>query len=334
MKHAKSKKRASSKADAQAFHGARDAEKLRARVAWMYYVEQRRQNDIADILSIGRVTVVRLLAEARSRNEVQITLSGDLSEITALERELEATFGLEEAVVAPMTVAGDNPIPVISAATGAFLSRTVKSGMRFGVGWGGTLYGSLPYIHSQSLDDFRVISLLGGIIQARRFNPAEFAWQFAEIFQGEGFLIPAPAIVDSEETRRSLLERCGIDSIFDMAASLDAVLLSVGGLKATTTTFKVGYLNNVERASLKSAGAVGDLLFHFFDKNGDIVDHEINQRVMSVGIDVIRNTPLKIMASGGPEKVLALLGSMKLCAPNVLITDEQTAISMLKKATA
>ena len=308
-----------------------NAEHLRARAAWMYYVEQRTQNDIASRLGIGRVTVVRLLADARARNEVRITLSGRLDEAVRLERALEDTFDLERAVVAPLSEPETDPVPAISAATGAFLGDIVKPGMRIGTGWGRTLYGSLPFIHSRTLEDLRVISLLGGIIEARHFNPAEFAWRLAEIFQGEGFLVPAPAIVDSSVTRDSLIERCGIDSIFDMAERLDVALFSVGALQAGTAV-RVGYLSEEERRSLVAAGAVGDLFFRFLDRHGRIVDHEINERVVSVGLETLRRVPVRILASGGREKIDTLLGTMQLVPPTVFVTDEHTAATMLARA--
>src|SRR5690606_33702693 len=65
------------------------SDRLRTRAAWMYFVEQMTQNQIADALGIGRVSVVRMLAEARSRGEVKISIEGELAEITELERALE-----------------------------------------------------------------------------------------------------------------------------------------------------------------------------------------------------------------------------------------------------
>ena len=309
----------------------RNTESLRIRAAWLYYVEQRTQSDIAQLLNVGRVTVVRMLADARARGEVRITITGDLSDITDLERSLEDAFELQQAIVVPIADPDADPVPAISAGVGRLMGSIVKSRMRIGVGWGRTLYSSLPYIESQKLEDLRVISLLGGIIQARRFNPAEFAWQFAELFHGEGFLIPAPALVDSTTTRDSLINHCGIDTILQMATDLDAVLLSVGGLEAATTTFRVGYLSANERRSLQAAGAVGDLLFHHFDAAGNVVDHEINQRIVSVGIDALRQVPLRIMASGGKEKIDALMGVMALVNPTVLVTDEFSAGAMLQR---
>ncbi|QPC90628.1 sugar-binding transcriptional regulator [Mesorhizobium sp. INR15] len=304
-------------------------DRLRIRAAWMYFVEQMTQNEIADVLGVGRVTIVRMLADARSRNEVKITIESELSEIVRLERALERTFGLQQALVAPLSAPNADPIPAIAAKTGAFLSDTMKSGMRVGVGWGQTLFSSLPFISAKSLADFKVISLLGGVGVVRRYNPAEFAWRFAQIFQGDGYLIPTPAVVDSVETKIALVERCGLQEVFEMANVLDAVLLSVGGIASATTFSRGGFLREADREALLARGAVGDLLFHFFDRNGDLVDHPINSLVMSVDVDRLRKAPIRILTSGGEEKTEALLGAMTLVAPTILITDEESARRML-----
>jgi deoxyribonucleoside regulator len=316
----------------EAVRGSNHAERLRVRAAWMYYVEQLTQSEIAAILDVGRVTVVRLLADARARNEVNISINAKVASTIDLERGLEEAFGIGKAIVAPLSAPGADPVPVISAAAGAYISQIATSNMRVGVGWGRTLYSTLPFIRGHSLTGFKVFSLLGGIIQARRFNPAEYAWQLAELFQGEGFLVPAPAIVDSIETKRALIERCGLNTILETAENLDAVLLSVGGHTTSATSYRVGYLTDEQHDSLIAAGAVGDLLFHFFDRNGELIDHEINDRIMSVGIDRLRQAPIRLLASGGADKVTALAGAMKLVEPTVLITDEVTAAGMISIA--
>ena len=308
----------------------RRADRLRIRAAWMYFIEQMTQNEIADVLGVGRITVVRMLAEARARNEVKIAIESELSEIVRLERLLEATFGLQQAIVAPLSHADADPIPPISARTGAFLSEAMRPGMRVGVGWGRTLFNTLSFITPKSLSDFKVISLLGGVGVAREINPAEFAWRFAQAFQGEGYLIPAPAVVDSVETKIALIERCGLQDIFRMTDDLDAVLLSIGGIRSATTFYRGGFLKEAQREELVARGAVGDVLFHPFDINGQIVDHPINGVVMSVDVERLRRAPLRILTSGGSEKIEALLGAMNLIAPTVLITDEESARRVLE----
>lgn len=305
------------------------AEPLRLRAAWMYYVEQMTQNDIAEVLGVGRVSVARMLAEARTRNEVRISVTAQPAELIGLERALERRFDIERAIVAPLSQAGRDPTLPISAAVGDYLSQVVQSGMTIGLGWGRTLLQSLPFMNERTLDNLKVISLLGGVAQVRRFNPAEYVWRFAQAFGGDGYLLAAPAVVDSAQTKATLIEKCGLASVIDMADALDLAVVSVGGIQ-DSTAFRVGYLSEDLRLSLSDAGAVGDLLFHFFDREGRMIDHPLNERVISVGIDRIRNARQRVLASGGADKLDALRGGIAIVRPTVLVTDEVSARGLLE----
>ncbi|WP_375452181.1 sugar-binding transcriptional regulator [uncultured Devosia sp.] len=307
----------------------KEPDRLRARAVWLYHVEGRTQNEIANLLGINRIAVVRLLADARLRNEVRVTISAPLAELVSLERQVELRFGIGRVVVAPFSDPEGDPTRVIAAAAGSVISALMRPGMTVGVGWGRTLYNTLPFISGGTLDSFRVVSLLGGIAAARRFNPAEFAWQFAELFQAEGFLIPAPAVVDSPDTRHALLERCGLSAIFEMAEKLDVAILSVGGISSLTTSYRTGYLSESDRRSLIDAGAVGDVLYNFIDLDGDIVDHEVNYRVISASLDKLKRTPEKLLISGGREKHNAIRAAIRTLQPTTLITDEMTATALV-----
>ena len=101
----------------------RRSSRMRLRAAWMYYVEEMTQSDIADVLGVGRVTIVRLLADARALNEVRISVSRDLAELPRLEMGLQKRFGLKEAIVAPFTRHKGDPTRTIGAAAGPVYLR-------------------------------------------------------------------------------------------------------------------------------------------------------------------------------------------------------------------
>jgi len=305
-----------------------ELDRLRTRAAWLYYVESLTQSEIADLLGVNRIAVVRMIADARRRNEVRITISAPLADLTGIERAVENRYGIKKVIAAPVSSSQIDPVKAIAAAAGFFINATMHSSMTVGVGWGRTLYNSLSFIAGRTLEDFRVVSLLGGIAAARRFNPAEFAWQFAELFQGEGYLVPAPALVDSPETKHALLEHCGLAEIFQMVDHLDAVLVSVGSMSAVTTSYRMGHLSEVERRELIEAGAVGDLLYNFIDEEGRLVDHQVNTRVMSVELSRLKKAPERLLVSGGRDKVPVLKGAIKALNPTVLITDEITAAEL------
>jgi deoxyribonucleoside regulator len=301
----------------------------RMRIAWMYYVEGLTQNEIADRLGIGRVTVVRNINEAIKQREVKIWIEGDVSECFELEAELKQSLGFKDAVVVPEPVTPENVTKSIGVAAGMFVSDSLQDDMTVGVGWGATLYESLQTLAPRELENMQVISLLGGIVQARKFNPAEFAWQFARIMAADCYLFQAPAVVDSPETRDALIERCGLRDIFRRAERLDLALLSVGTMAPSSTAFRFNLITDDERAALMKMGAVGDLLYNFYDRDGQLVDHPVNQRIMSLPIAQLRDVPTRVIASGGNDKVECLLGAIKLIDCNVLITNEATARELL-----
>ena len=301
----------------------------RIRIAWMYYVEGLTQNEIADRLGIGRGTVVRNINEAIKQREVKIWIEGDVSECFELEAQLKQVFGFKEAIVVPEPLSPENLTKSIGVAAGMFVSDTLRDDMTVGVGWGATLYESLQTLAPRVLENVQVISLLGGIVQARKFNPAEFAWQFARIMAADCYLFQAPAVVDSPETREALIERCGLRDIFRRAERLDLALLSVGAMAPSSTAFRFNLISDEERVSLVKMGAVGDMLFNFYDRDGGLVDHPVNSRVMSLPIGQLRTVPTRVIASGGNDKVDCLLGAIKLIDCNVLITNEATARELL-----
>jgi DNA-binding transcriptional regulator LsrR (DeoR family) len=304
----------------------------RMRIAWMYYVEGLTQNEIADHLGIGRVTVVRNINEAIKRHEVKIRIEGQIAECVEIEAQLKAAFNLKDAVVVPEPTNAVGITKSIGNAAGMFISDHLKDGMSVGLGWGATLYESLQTLAIKPVENVQVISLLGGIVQARRFNPAEFAWQFARAVGADCYLLQAPAVVDSPATRKALIEGCGLHDVFKRAEKIDIAMLSAGTMAPTSTAFRFSMLSEDDRLALINAGAVGDLLFNFFDINGKIVDHPINQCIMSIPLSQLRDLPLRVLSAGGAEKIETLLGAMKLINCNVLITNEETAKALLVRA--
>ena len=93
-----------------------------ARAIWLYHVEGCTQNEIATQLGINRVMVVRLLADARRRNEVLITISAPLTELLLPEREMETRFAVNRVNVAPFADPEADPVKVIAAADGNYIS--------------------------------------------------------------------------------------------------------------------------------------------------------------------------------------------------------------------
>ena len=100
-----------------------ELDRLRSRAVWLYFVENHTQSEIAAMLGLSRVAVVRLIADARRRNEVRITLSAPLAELAGVEQAVQERFDIARVIAAPISNSGIDPVKVIAAAAGIFAPR-------------------------------------------------------------------------------------------------------------------------------------------------------------------------------------------------------------------
>src|SRR5277367_2316115 len=310
----------------------RRSERLRQRAAWMYFVEEMTQSTIAEALGVGRVTVVRMLAEAKALGEVRIALARGNAELGGLEAALCKAHGLDEAIVAPLSSPSVDATAPIGAALGDYVSSLLRNEMKIGLGWGRTLNRSLEYLRERSLKGLSVISLVGGVTHFAHDNPAEFPSAFARAFNAECYLIPSPALVDSPATKAALIERCGLKTVYDFAQALDAVVVSVGSLGSEAAIARFALIGEADRKVLREYGGVGELLCNVFDRDGRILDHPLNERVMSVPIESVRAAPIRVLAAGGAHKQAAIAGAIRLLKPTTLVTDAATARRLTERA--
>ena len=67
------------------------------------------------------------------------------------------------------------------------------------------------------------------------------------------------------------------------------------------------------------------MLCNVFDREGRILDHPLNQRVMSAPFEAVRAAPIRVLAAGGSHKLAAIQGAMKFLKPTAFVTDVATA---------
>jgi DNA-binding transcriptional regulator LsrR (DeoR family) len=304
---------------------------LAIRAAWLYYIEGLTQADVARAMTISRSKVIRLLAAARDSGVVHIRIDARGSEQRALERRLIRAFDLDEAIVAPAPVDDAAVASVVGQAAGSYMADHVHDGMSIGVGWGSTLNVGLKSIGARPFERLSVISLLGGMTHSRAVNPSAVARRLADAFGAECYQLTAPVFVADEATRAALWAEPGLRELLERARRVDVALVSVGDVSEDATLFREGLLPRSQLASLVDAGAVGDVLCHFIDADGRIVDHPVCRRVVAVGLDDLRRVPKIVIAAGGRRKVNAIRAALKATEGRVLITDAAAAQGLLER---
>jgi DNA-binding transcriptional regulator LsrR (DeoR family) len=179
-----------------------------------------------------------------------------------------------------------------------------------------------------------VISLLGDIAHSRTMMPATVARRLADAFAADCYQLAAPLVVANRTMAHALMAEPGLQALREHLRHADLALASVGDISAQATLFRESIVSRAERASLARAGAVGDLLCHFIDASGRVVDHPVNQRVIAVGLDDLARIPRIAIASGGRRKVAALRAALAAVPVSVLITEEVAARGLLESPAA
>ncbi len=301
----------------------------KVRAAWLYYVEGLTQEQIAEALGLSRVKVVRMLAAARSEGLVKIRIDARSARQAGLERGLVTRFGLEEAVVVPAARDAASVSSLVGYAAGLWLSDKMSDGVSLAVGWGQTLSQALRGIPPRQIESMSVVSLLGGLTHSRSINPSAVARRVADLFGADCFQLTAPVFVSNGELRDALWREPALRELRQRARNADIALVSVGDVVAGSTLFREGLLPQSDLASLKKAGAVGDLVCHFIDAAGELVDHPVNRRVMAVSPADLKDIRLVAIAAGGADKELAIRAALRASDAKVLITDESAAEALL-----
>jgi len=309
-----------------------DDASLRLRASWLYHSHGLTQKDISERLGISRGTVIRLLAEAVDRGEVQIWIAEGDRDCIELALKLEDAFRLDEAIVVPGAGDADQATRSVGIALGRFLSEVVTDGMTLGVGWGRTLMASLASLRPLRHEGVKVVSLVGGMVRAEGSNPLEYSWRVASQFGAQCFLFIAPAFVDSPSTKARLIEKCGLDELVRLSRSLDLAVFAAGDMGTRPTSQAASMLSGTEIEELVALGCVGDVLCNFIDAEGRSVPHPLNKRVMSVDLDDLKTAGHVVIACGGAHRAPAIRAAIRRVGCHTLITDEDAARALLAGA--
>ncbi len=298
---------------------------INVKTAWLYYVEGLTQEQIAEKLNVSRVKVMRTLAACTAEGVVVTTINAETAGQVAQERALEERFGLDAAVVVPTPEDAVHLEKAIGHAVALYLGEQMQDGMTLAIGGGATLHASLAYLGRRQLQNASVIGLVGALPHSQWINPSIVAAKVADIFGVDSYQITAPVMLHDPALRDLLWAQPELLDVRTRAANADIALLTVGEISRDATIFRHGLVPSALIPSLRAKGATANVLSYFIDAQGKLVDHEVNDRVMAIGLDVVGAIPNVVLAAGGRHKIAAIRAALNAFETNVLITDSDTA---------
>lgn len=306
-----------------------DRDDLLARVAWLYYIENLTQQDIGERLNVPRVKVARLLKKARDEGIVEFRIVKPTAHLE-LERELRQHFALKDAFVVPTPLQTDHVRASLGEAAARYLQNLFRPGLVVGLGMGRTLAEIPRFVEPHPNGQRVFVEMVGGAGRTDLgFDTYNVSWRLAESCGGEAEHVFTPVVVESAEARAALLQDPQIATTLQKAAQCDLGLVGIGSTGEDMVLFQLGYCNYDAVHDLRSRGAVGDIIGHFFDIYGKPVACGLEERLIALSLEQLHALPTVIAVAGGVEKTGAILGALRGGHANVLVTDMEAAQAVL-----
>jgi DNA-binding transcriptional regulator LsrR (DeoR family) len=296
-------------------------------IAKRFYLRGMTQVEIASALDMDPSTVSRHLRRARETGIVRIDIGPPHQLHLDLGRALSDRFDLGRAVVTPT---GSDEWDAFASTAAEYFGSLLRSGMRVGVGWGSTVSSIIHHLQPGSVSGLVVTQLAGGL---RNSVPAvqahELVREVADIYPDSSVrYLHAPTIVDSGEIKRAITRDRSIKESLAAATESELALVGIGEVSDSATMFLHSAVSREEREKLAAAGAIGSMNARFYDREGRPVD-VLESRTIAITWPQLRAIPTVVAAAAGDHKRDAITGALKSGCVDVLVTDEETARSIL-----
>lgn len=306
-----------------------DELRLLAKVARLYHEHGFRQPAIAEQLGLSQARVSRMLRQAEALGVVRTVVTMPPGVHGELEDQVQARYGLRDVIVVePDEDEGDLTVALGSAAA-KYLDATLIRGHVVGItSWSEAVLAAVQLTTRKTVPAVeRVVQLLGGVgVPSGQVHANRLVGQFADCFGANPVLLPAPGLVTDPLVKEALLRDESITTVMAAWGQVTDAVVGIGGIEPSPLFLRSrSGVTEPERNKLQALRAVGDICFRFFDAAGQLVESDLDQRVMGIGAAEFLRIPRRIGIAGGRRKFEAIRAAAAGHWINVLITDLQTA---------
>ena len=306
------------------------------KVARLYYIEGKRQREIAQHCGISLTTVHRYLAKARALQIVETRIHGIFGRFSELEVEIEKRFGVIECLVA----SDDSEQSVhtyqqIGALVGELIERLVSDGSFLGVSWGRTLKFLGDHLSVSRPVRANVVPIIGamGIVESGVY-PNAIAASFARQLGGKSYLVNVPAFFDSRATKESFMSESEPSRVTTLWNSIDTIVVGTSDIQDDCSLVTDGPLSVDDVAYLRRQGATLTCNGCFLGPEGQSIPNSVSDRAMTMSAEEMWAKQNTVLVAGGRRKVTPVRSILATGGVNYLVIDEALATSLVEVETS
>lgn len=303
------------------------------KVAELYYQRKLSQRQIAEELKVSVPTVSRMLQECLDTGIVKVQIVNIENRVVEMENRIKEKFGLEKAIVieTPTKTDDGDLKKLLGKQASELLFDICIAGEKIGISAGGTIFEFIESLSGENkIPGVQIIPMMGSWGSK---NPEtetnKLVSSMASALKSDFDLLPAPAIVSSEEVKNIFLNEPQIIQVVHLWNQLDSAIFSIGP-EIENSLFPTLTDNPDAVKSAKSKGAVGDIAGRVIDQSGNELDIDYNRKLLSIPLDTLKRIPKRVGIGGGANKYRSVKAALEANLINYLISDYDTCKFILE----
>ncbi len=294
-------------------------------VARRYYEDGMSQDQIGHEIGYSRPTISRMLEEARRLGIVEVRIAHPLERIMFLEKLIKDRYNVKHVRVTT-TSSPNGGVADVGRAAAELLDGIVRPEMTVGLSNGRThmaMIDALQPEHPLDVTFVQMVGSLGGNDQL--IDSPELCRRFATAYGSTYRVLNAPLLAPNPQTALTFMSEPTIAATLRIAASANIAVIGIGsGLRRPSGVF-THWLTPTHVQMLHRRGAVGHVLGHFIDRDGNVVESPFEEVVIGLSPSRLREIPEVICLGAGANKAPGFAAALHGGLINSVILDFEAA---------
>lgn len=302
------------------------------KIAKLYYYGHMTQEQIAQVMSMSRSKITRLLREAEQYGIVQISVNDPTFNYEAAAEKLQKHFRLKTVIIVPSSGNSQDTKNSIGKAASNFLNEHLTDESKIGISWGTTIGAFVNRFQaSHPFPRAWVVQLVGGTYsQSMHMDGRELAKGLAGRLKCQFSALQAPMFVHNPELRNLLMQEPETAAHFQLISKLDMAFVGIGSSNyKKSVIYKANYIEEKEAQQLYAKG-VCDICGHQIGINGKELDENLAAHLIGISLEDLARIPLVIGLCAGSDRTFSIQSGIHGGYLKGLIIDEVAAISLLQ----
>jgi len=304
-----------------------------SQIALLYYKYNFSQKDISDKLGLSKMMVCRILEKAKEEKIININIKLPFLLNNKLASLMKIKYNLKDVFIVKINNDKEKKLDIRK-----FLGQVLAFNFIFcindnsilGVGVGKTLGHVVENLIPFKFKNIQVVQLMGGLSNVTNENPLTLVQNISGKLNARGTYFTSYATVNNKELRDEILSNDSMGvKIKQLWENCDYAIFGIGTTE-TGTLHSLDLIKPEELLKIKQSVGIGDILGHCFDINGNFINTSLEERLLSVPIEILKKIKERIVIAGGEDKYLAIKGALNSGIVTTLVTDENAAKKILE----